>query len=107
MRKKNEKKKVVEGKEQESRKMERREAKRSKRRERGRMRKRKQRWREKKDKRRGRGKQQEYKGGRVRRWRKTRYSCFLGTGREMSKKCPTWRSLGDNLTGWRLQNWGH
>ena len=54
MRKKNEKKKVVEGKEQESRKMDRREAKRSKRRERGRMRKRKQRWREKKEKRRGR-----------------------------------------------------
>lgn len=89
--------------------MERKEAKRSKRRERGRMRKRKrkQRWRERKKK-----EEEERKTAGVERresWEVEEEEDTLASCAQ-AEKCPksaaTWRSLGDNLKRWRLQNWG-
>lgn len=88
--------------------MERKEAKRSKRRERGRMRKRKrkQRWRERKKK------EEESKTAGVERresWEVEEEEDTLASCAQ-AEKCPknaaTWRSLGDNLKRWRLQNLG-
>lgn len=88
--------------------MERKEAKRSKRRERGRMRKRKrkQRWRERKKK------EEESKTAGVERresWEVEEEEDTLASCAQ-AEKCPknaaTWRSLGDNLKRWRLQNSG-